>query len=161
MLNIMQMFLRRRAEDKSKRSLFSFFKTVINSAFGHFGRDALCAEFLISCIEKDVLLNDSGKLAFPDEARNGAVQNRLNVCAGSKSVRNMFFGTKFAASAVDESEKYSSVIARSIHTSTGKASACPRENKRMQSATFGPTPGNVKSSFRASAVGSDRSFSRS
>ena len=41
--------------------------------------------------------NDSGKLAFPDEARNGAVQNRLNVCAGSKSVRNMFFGTKFAA----------------------------------------------------------------
>ena len=63
MLNIMQMFLRRRAEDKSKRSLLSFFKTVINSAFGHFGRDALCAEFLISCIEKDVLLNDSGKLA--------------------------------------------------------------------------------------------------
>ena len=59
MLNIMQMFLRRRAEDKSKRSLLSFF----NSAFGHFGRDALCAEFLISCIEKDVLLNDSGKLA--------------------------------------------------------------------------------------------------
>ena len=97
MLNIMQMFLRRRAEDKSKRSLLSFFKTVFNSAFGHFGRDALCAEFLISCIEKDVLLNDSGKLAFPDEARNGAVQNRLNVCAGSKSVRNMFFGTKFAA----------------------------------------------------------------
>lgn len=41
--------------------------------------------------------NDSGKFAFPDEARNGAVQNRLNVCAGSKSVRNMFFGTKFAA----------------------------------------------------------------
>ena len=63
MLNIMQMFLRRRAEDKSKRSLLSFLKTAFNSAFGHFGRDALCAEFLISCIEKDVLLNDPGKLA--------------------------------------------------------------------------------------------------
>lgn len=46
--------------------------------------------------------NDSGKLAFPDEARNGAVQNRLNVCAGSKSVRNMFFGTEFAGGGESE-----------------------------------------------------------
>ena len=57
--------------------------------------------------------------------------------------------------------KYMSRMARFIHTSNGNASAWPSENSSTQSATFGPTPGNLSSSFLAAAVGMFLSVSSS